>query len=51
METVENKCEIKMNGKIYPCHISMAMDLIGGKWKSVILYYLKDGAKRFNEIK
>ena len=51
MEPIENKCEIKMNGKIYPCHISMAMDLVGGKWKSVILYYLKDGAKRFNEIK
>ena len=39
-----------MNGKTYPCHISMAMDLVGGKWKGVILYYLKDGPKRFNEI-
>lgn len=28
----------------------MAMDLVGGKWKGVILYYLKDGPKRFNEI-
>ncbi|MBR8591096.1 helix-turn-helix transcriptional regulator [Acinetobacter baumannii] len=50
MTNTENKCEITMNGKTYPCHISMAMDLVGGKWKGVILYYLKDGPKRFNEI-
>lgn len=51
MQNIENKCEISINGKTYPCHISMAMDMIGGKWKSVILYYLKDDAKRFNELK
>lgn len=50
MANTENKCEITMNGKTYPCHISMAMDFVGGKWKGVILYYLKDGPKRFNEI-
>ncbi|MDT1913748.1 transcriptional regulator, partial [Acinetobacter baumannii] len=38
MANTENKCEITMNGKTYPCHISMAMDLVGGKWKGVILY-------------
>lgn len=31
MANTENKCEITMNGKTYPCHISMAMDLVGGK--------------------
>jgi len=51
MEKLENKCEISVNGKIYPCHISMAMDIIGGRWKAVILFYLKDGAQRFNELK
>ncbi|MEK5772648.1 helix-turn-helix domain-containing protein, partial [Acinetobacter variabilis] len=50
MANTENKCEITMNGKTYPCHISMAMDLVGGKWKSVVLSYLKDGPKSFNEI-
>ncbi|MDV5588259.1 transcriptional regulator, partial [Acinetobacter baumannii] len=24
MANTENKCEITMNGKTYPCHISMA---------------------------
>lgn len=51
MQQIENQCEVFMNGKIYPCHMSMVMDMIGGKWKGVILYYLKDGAKRFHELK
>jgi site-specific recombinase, phage integrase family len=38
------------NGKIYPCTLSVAMDLVGGKWKAVILYHLQDGAKRFGEL-
>jgi len=42
---------VKLNGKIYPCTVSLAMDLIGGKWKAVILYHLKDGEKRYNELR
>lgn len=41
---------IELNGKRYACTVSLAMDLIGGKWKSVILYHLQDGAKRFGEL-
>jgi DNA-binding HxlR family transcriptional regulator len=41
---------VKLNGKIYPCTVSLAMDLIGGKWKTVILYYLKSEPKRFSEL-
>lgn len=51
MANEADKCRISINGKTYPCHISMAMDMIGGKWKGVILYYLKDEAQRFNELK
>ena len=32
--------------KTYPCPISVAMDLVGGKWKAVIIYHLKNGPKR-----
>lgn len=42
---------IKVNDKLYPCTVSIAMDLIGGKWKAVILYHLKDGHKRYNELR
>lgn len=37
--------------KTYYCPISLAMDLVGGKWKGVILYYLLSGEKRFSELK
>ena len=39
------------NGKEYPCCSSLTMGVIGGKWKSVILYYLKDGVLRYNELR
>jgi DNA-binding HxlR family transcriptional regulator len=42
---------IRVNNKLYPCTVSVAMDLVGGKWKTVILYHLKDGPKRYSEIR
>ena len=41
---------VKVNQKVYPCTVSVAMDLIGGKWKAVILYHLKDSDKRYSEL-
>lgn len=41
---------VRLKGKVYPCPLSLAMDLVGGKWKAVILYHLQDGAKRFAEL-
>ncbi|MBI2793290.1 MAG: helix-turn-helix transcriptional regulator [Ignavibacteria bacterium] len=37
--------------KTYDCHIALTLDLIGGKWKTLILWYLLDGKKRFGELK
>ncbi|SIS37993.1 transcriptional regulator, HxlR family [Chryseobacterium shigense] len=42
---------VKLEGKIYPCTVSLTMDLVGGKWKAVILYHLKDASKRYNELR
>ncbi|MCE7053445.1 helix-turn-helix transcriptional regulator [Algoriphagus sp. AGSA1] len=42
---------VKLNQKAYPCTVSLTMDLVGGKWKAVILYHLKDGAKRYSELR
>ncbi|MCI1751039.1 MAG: helix-turn-helix transcriptional regulator [Megasphaera cerevisiae] len=32
------------------CPIETTLDIIGGKWKGVILYRLLGGKKRFNEL-
>jgi DNA-binding HxlR family transcriptional regulator len=38
----------------YDCHaacsVEAALDVIGGKWKGVIVYHLLSGTKRFNEL-
>lgn len=33
-----------------PCAIENGMRVIGGKWKGTILWHLKDGPVRFNEL-
>ncbi|MEX0313959.1 MAG: winged helix-turn-helix transcriptional regulator [Allomuricauda sp.] len=50
MEKAHKKRLIKYNDKLFLCTTSIAMEFIGGKWKSVILIYLLDGKKRYNEL-
>lgn len=42
-------------GKTYECAagcpVEATLDLIGGKWKGVVLYHLCDGVLRFNELR
>jgi DNA-binding HxlR family transcriptional regulator len=33
------------------CPVEATLDLIGGKWKGVVLYHLSDDVLRFNEIR
>ncbi len=33
-----------------PCSIEQGMRLLGGKWKGSILWHLKDGPVRFNDL-
>ena len=33
------------------CPVELTLDLIGGKWKGVILYHLLSGTLRFNELR
>jgi Predicted transcriptional regulators len=33
------------------CPVSAAVQVIGGKWKPVILFNLREGAKRFSELR
>jgi DNA-binding HxlR family transcriptional regulator len=38
-------------GKTYHCALDITMDYIGGKWRSVVLWYLMKEKKRFSELK
>lgn len=38
-------------GTAYPCCASLTMGLIGGKWKTVILFHLIDGKLRYSELR
>ena len=34
-----------------PCGLDVALAVMGGKWKPLILYHLNSGPKRFGELK
>lgn len=40
-----------IQNKFYRCSLSLAMELVGGKWKMVILWHLRDKEQRFSELK
>ncbi|ANH82717.1 HxlR family transcriptional regulator [Niabella ginsenosidivorans] len=41
----------RLDGKLYHCPMDITMKYIGGKWKAVVLWYLKGGTLRFAELK
>ncbi|MEV6520524.1 helix-turn-helix domain-containing protein [Longispora sp. NPDC051575] len=40
-----------MRGRVYSCGLDAAMDVIGGKWKALILWALHERARRFGELR
>ena len=50
METKKDK-KLKFKGNEYPCCTSLTMGIIGGKWKTVILYHLTQNTLRYNELR
>lgn len=41
---------IRMHGREYHCALDVTMDYIGGKWKTIVLWYLRGGPRRFSEL-
>ncbi|MDO6745587.1 helix-turn-helix domain-containing protein [Tenacibaculum soleae] len=50
METEKPKM-LNFKGKEYPCCASLTMGIIGGKWKTVILFHLINEKLRYNELR
>ena len=42
---------ILLNGREFHCAMDITMNYIGGKWKTVVLWYLRKDKKRFSELK
>jgi DNA-binding HxlR family transcriptional regulator len=49
---IDNKERVfVIEGKEYHCAMDITMDFIGGKWKTVVLWYLRKDKKRFSELR
>lgn len=49
---IDNKEKVVMlNGREYHCAMDVTMNYIGGKWKTVVLWYLRKDKKRFSELR
>ncbi|MCA6445084.1 MAG: helix-turn-helix transcriptional regulator [Bacteroidetes bacterium] len=41
----------KIDGTFYYCPVDLTLSVIGGRWKSLVFWNLRDGTKRFGELK
>lgn len=37
--------------KRYHCAVELAIDVVGGKWRAVVLAHLKEGVHRYGELR
>ena len=49
-ESIESHPVSKLKNQVV-CPVEFALRILGGKWRGSILYQLKDGGLRFNELK
>lgn len=47
---LKERSNLVKSTKVAPCPVTKTMQVIGGKWKPMVLYHLMSGAKRFNEL-
>lgn len=44
------KTDVQFGGKTYYCALELALELIGGRWKIMMLYQLRNGAMRSSDL-
>ena len=37
--------------RVFSCHVELALEILGGKWKTVIVAHLKEGPLRYGELR
>lgn len=40
-----------MENRSYSCGLEVALSVVGGKWKPIVLFHLNGGPRRFGELK
>src|SRR5712691_7235643 len=50
-EAVVRQTDSIGDGALTDCPLTAALNVIGGKWSLIILYWLDDGRKRFNQLR
>lgn len=51
MKINDNEVMIELDGKHFHCAMDLTMHFIGGKWKTVVLWYLQKDKKRYSELR
>jgi DNA-binding HxlR family transcriptional regulator len=41
----------KLDGTFYYCPVDLTLSVIGGRWKGLVFWNLRQGPKRFGELK
>lgn len=47
-------CSMKryqLNGAFYYCPVDLTLQIVGGRWKGIVIWNLRHGTKRFSELK
>ena len=40
-----------LNGTFYYCPVDLTLQIVGGRWKGIVIWNLREEKKRFNELK
>ena len=40
-----------LDGAYYYCPVDLTLHIVGGRWKGIVIWNLRDGVKRFSELK